>query len=186
MMPQEGTTMRPRLVLHSLLAATLLLACGDDTGGAGGSGTGGGGGAAPADLDAEACEHISDGPFVQHLAAETVADAPDVSAEHTAHDVVLVELDGVNGGFVSFQAPAAGEYVFFLDQDVPLSIQSSAGADVLVEERCDPAACSPTCALVRGRLLVDLAVGTYYLELGPTDLPSVHLLHEAIGVAHED
>lgn len=177
--------MRPLSILTPL-AAMLLLACSDDTGG-GGGGTGSGtGGAAPEDLDAEACEHYVEGPFVQHTATEAVEDASDISAEHTAHAITLIELAGANGGYVSLQAPSAGDYVFFLDQDVPLSVQSSAGSDVLIEESCDPSACSATCGLVKGKHVVELAVGTYYLELGPTDLASVHLVHEVLGGEHEE
>lgn len=172
------------------LALAPLAACGDDTGGGGGAGGGAGegghGGAhEEEDLDAEACEHLGDGPFVDHTATDDVATAPDVSAEHTAHVITLIDFAGQSGGYVSFQAAEAGEYVFFTDQAVPLSIQSSAGSDVAIEESCDPAACSASCALFAGKHLVDLEVGTYYLELGPTDLAEVRLLHEAAG-AHAD
>jgi hypothetical protein len=187
MIHPKGTTMRLLSILAPLVAM-VLLACGDDTGGAGGGGSAGTGtgGAAPEDLEAEVCEHYAEGPFIEHTAADAVESAPDVSTEHTAHRITLIELAGANGGYVTFQAPAAGEYVFFFDQDVPLSVQSSAGSDVLIEESCDPSACSATCDLVKGKHLVDLAVGTYYLELGPTDLASVHLAHEALGGEHED
>ena len=187
------------LALLSLLL--VLPACGDDTGGAGGSGgsgsggediapigTGGGGGdtgPVGAELDPEACEHLTEGPYVEHTATAALETAPDVSAEHTAHTVTLVEFAGQNGGYVAFQAPAAGEYVFFLDTDLPLSIQSSAGGDVPIEASCDPAACSEACTQIVGRHLVDLEVGTYYLELGPTLEDSVNVAHEAVG-AHAD
>lgn len=184
------------LALFSLLLA--LPACGDDTGGAGGSGsgtgtggediapigTGGGGGdAGPvgAELDPEVCEHLTEGPYVEHTATDALDTAPDVSAEHTAHTITLVDFAGQNGGYVAFQAPAAGEYLFYLDADLPLSIQSSAGGDVPIEASCNPTACSDACTAIVGRHLVDLEVGTYYLELGPTLEDSVNLAHEAVG-----
>ncbi len=177
--------------LSVLSLAALLAACGDDTGGGGGAGGGGTGGHGEGghheeDLDVEACEHFGEGPFVDHTATDEVASAPDVSVEHTSHTIALIDFAGSKGGYVAFQAAEAGEYAFFFDADVPLSIQSSAGADVALEESCDPAACSASCDLVKGKHLVDLEVGTYYLELGPTALTEVRLVHEAAGAHDHD
>lgn len=190
----------PSIALLSLLLVTP--ACGDDTGGGGGAtssggeggsdiapiGTGGGGGTpgpAGAELDAEACEHLAEGPVVETTAAATEDAAPDVSAAHTAHAITFVDFAGQNGGYVALQAAEAGELVLFLDADVPVAVRRAGGGDVPIEASCDPAACSGACSTIVGRHVVDVEVGTYVLELGPTTEPSVQLAHEAVG-AHDD
>lgn len=160
-----------------------LTACGDD---AADDGAGGAGGehAHGEDVDAEACEHFADGPFNDVTASADTAAAPDVGAEHTAHRITLVDDGGQSGGFVRFEAGEATDFVFFLDGDVPLAITDGSGAAVALEESCDPAACSDACAAIAGRHVVPLAVGTYFLELGPTPATEVALVHEEL--AHEE
>jgi hypothetical protein len=130
------------------------------------------------DVDAEACEHMSEGPYNDVTAAADSATAPSVDAEHTAHRIALPATTGGNGGYVSFASGAAGDIIFFLDADVPLAIEDASGAAVPIEESCDPAACSTSCTLLAGRHVVELAVGTYYLLLGPSSSAAVALSHE--------
>lgn len=195
--------MRRRLaIILSLWLPCSVIACGDDdetttptttaTGSGGHAGQGGG----AHDVDEHACEHFANGPFEAVTASASTANAPDVSAAHQAFQITLVEAggggsgggggsdSGTLGGFVSFPSADAADYVFFLDEDVPFAIEDSSGAAADLIESCDPAACSASCAAIRGRHVVEFGVGTYYLVLGPTSETQVTLVHEEVGHEH--
>jgi hypothetical protein len=157
-----------------ILLSALLAACSDDPAETHGD--------TEPDVDAEACEHLSEGPYNDVTAAADSATAPSVDAEHTAHRIAL---PAATGGYVSFASGAAGDIIFFLDADVPLAIEDASGAAVPIEESCDPAACSASCTLLAGRHVVELAVGTYYLLLGPSSSATVALVHEEAGHQNE-
>lgn len=169
--------------LCALGAMILCFACGDDgtddaTGGAAGHG---GEGHHDADIDEEACEHFTDGPFNPVAATADATSAPLVGAEHTAHQIALPSDGAMNGGFVAYESSEATDIVFFLDADVPLEIRDGSGMIVPVEASCEPMACSDACDTIRGRHVVPLTVGTFSLELGPTAASTVALVHEGAG-----
>jgi hypothetical protein len=179
------------LATASIAFASLLAGCSDDHDHDGEE---------PHDIDAEACEHFAAGPYATTTATSDPSSAPDVNAEHTAHQITLPAASGGSGGggggggadatgdfsgYVSFNAAAAGDYVFMLDQDVPLAVEDSSGASVAIEASCDPNACSTSCASLRGRHTVELGVGSHRLRLGPSDTSSLQLVHERLG-AHAD
>jgi hypothetical protein len=137
-------------------------------------------------IDAEVCQHYQAGPYVDVTATLDTADAPDVSAEHTVHRVAFVELGaggaggagGERGGFTKIAIDAAGDYVLYLDEDVPLAVEGPSGSTVAVESSCDPSACAADCSVVRVRHVVELGVGTHFLSYGPTAVSEASLVHE--------
>lgn len=165
------------LVALPLLAAlSLTSACSDDGGGAGGAG----GEAAEPDPAADACEHLQGGPFVDVSATSDASQAPDVSAEHTTHRVAL-EDDTMGGwiGYVSYAVAEAGEYVFFTDDDVTMSLEDGSGAAVDWEQECT-SDCTDACGEVAQSRTVDISsVGTYGVRIesqtdGEVSLVVVH------------
>jgi hypothetical protein len=76
---------------------------------------------------------------------------------------------------VRFAAPAAGDYVFFLNQDVAFEVFDGSQAPVTIEESTTS---NPACTDIRGRHVVPLGVGTYHLSLGPTTQTSVSIVVE--------
>lgn len=194
--------MKLAIVLASACAALVAMAGCDDhdaTSPTGttqaGTTTGSGGHGGHHDVDELACEHLQDGPFVDVTATVDTTDAPDVSAEHTAFHVTLADAGAggsgggggstaTRGGYLSFAPDAEAHYVFFLGADVPFAVEDSSGGSVAIHESCDPAACSDACADIRGRHVVELSVGTYYLSFGPTSETEVALVREEEGHAH--
>jgi len=71
-------------------------------------------------LNAEGCEHLKGGPFVDVTAASDAAGAPEVRADHKAYGVIL---PGSGAGQVKYLADAAGDVILFLDADVPLAVE---------------------------------------------------------------
>jgi hypothetical protein len=143
-------------------------------------------------VDAEACEHYRAGPFVAATATLERAAAPDVSAEHAVHRIALSELgaggsgggaagQGARGGWVKLAADAVGDRILFFDAAVPVTVEDATGAAVGIEASCNGAACSADCPVVRARHVVPFAVGTYFLELGPTSTTEVGFAHEEAG-----
>jgi hypothetical protein len=134
-------------------------------------------------IDEEGCEHLIEGPSTAVTASMTTDEAPDVSTEHNRHDITLVD-DGADGntGVVSYAAGEAGDYVVFLGQDVAIAIEDSDGAAVDIEES---ATGSPECGEIRGRHVVELAVGTTFITFGPTAETLVQVVIEHDG-DHDD
>jgi hypothetical protein len=113
--------------------------------------------------DAEACEHLAEGPGVDVAAAATSsAMAPPVAGDHKRYDVTLGDVAGGKGGFVTFAAAAAGEFIFYTSEPVQLTVKDPAGADVKAEKT---ATSIPECTGIKGRHVYDLVVGTHILEV---------------------
>ena len=132
--------------------------------------------------DAEACEHLQEGPNVAVTATAAATGAPSVGTEHTRFDVTLIDVTGGKGGSVSFASEHEADHVVFLSEEVVLKVKDGAGAEVALESS---AASSADCALVKGRHVVDLGVGTYTFSFGPTTKTSVQLVIEVDEAAHE-
>jgi hypothetical protein len=132
------------------------------------------------DLDAEGCEHMTEGPFVDVTAGADAASAGTVKSDHHAYRVALTPGAA---GFAQYAADAAGHYVFFLDANVPFEVQDDQGAVVaLAESVTDFTACTE----VKVKHTVALpTVGTYYLKLGPdATATQVTIVVEAEGHDH--
>lgn len=155
------------LVLAALLAA-LPLACGEEEA------------REEESPDAEACEHFAGTAVKAVTAAPAREQAPAAASDHHRYAITLTDVEGGKGGFVSFASEAAGDVVFFLDAAVPARLVDSTGAQLAFEES---ATSSTECSAIKGRHVAELAVGTVWLELGPTEISSVNLIVE--GAAHE-
>lgn len=126
--------------LVAAFAALLCFACSDDH---------------DHDADAEACEHLEGGPSVAITASADDATAPAIAPDHKRYDITFVALAADYGGKVKLEAEA-GDYILFLDADVPLTVKALAtGAPVTPESA---AKSSATCARVKGRHQIPIAV----------------------------
>ena len=126
--------------------------------------------------EAEACEHLAEGPFKGITAAAAVTDMLENSAvKHTSVNVSLTDYEGARGGFVEFQAEAAGDFLLFLSADVPLEVFDSAGNQVPIESTTIG---SDLCTEIATTHTVEFSVGTYVLAFGPTSETAVGLVHE--------
>lgn len=76
-----------------------------------------------------------------------------------------------------------GDYVVFLDADVPLAAFAADGTTEMVAE--DVADHSDSCDLVAGRHAFEFSVGETMLWFGPATTSSVSIVIEAAG-AHDD
>ena len=132
-------------------------------------------------VDDEGCEHLTQGPYTQVGAGvEKLATAPAVAADYYAYSISLPA--GVPG-YVTFQADAAVDHVFFLDQSLPLKVYTSSGTE---EPIASSATQSDACPEIKGRHDVALTVGTHILELGPSSVSLVNLVIEEEGGDHAD
>lgn len=131
-------------------------------------------------VDAEGCEHLREGPSIAVSAAATGSGAPAIDADHNRYDVTLSAVSGGLGGFVSYAAPEATDYLFFLGAAVPVQFLDAANVVIALEEE---ATGSTACTEIKGRYLVPLQVGTYTLRLGPTAQTSVAIVVEEAGHA---
>jgi hypothetical protein len=127
----------------------------------------------------EACEHAQEGPF-NAVTASTVADAsaPNISEEHTSHDVTLVAVTDGNGGFVQLDSEG-GPHIFFLTKVVPLSLADGNGGAI-----AGTSVAESTCPEVVTAVEAELPVGKIFVELGPTTEESVSVVVEP--APHED
>ncbi len=151
----------------AFLALAPFAACGDDD-------------PAVESVDVEGCEHLQEGPAVA-VTATLVGDTttPAIAGDHKRYDVTLLAAGGQRAGVVSFAAAEATDYVFFFDASVPLEIIDSAGTVVAIEASTTS---STECTDIKARHVVELAVGTYFLELGPTAETDVGIVvEEALG-----
>lgn len=133
------------------------------------------------DPNEEACEHLAMGPAVAVTAGAAAAGAPAVSDDHRRYDVSLVDIAAGKGGFVTFAASAAGDYVVFTDAAVPVEVTNAAMS------RVPPTATAASvagCAEVQGRQTFPLSVGTYVVGFGPTTVATVGLVIEREAAAH--
>lgn len=128
--------------------------------------------------EAEACEHLEEGPAESVTAGADFSSAPDIREEHTRFDVTLIDQGGQNGGSVTYAAAKAGDYLFFLSENVPVAFYDSDGNEVAIEATEEG---SEVCDLIAKSHLVKLAVGTFEVRFGPTDVSEVRLVVEMAG-----
>jgi hypothetical protein len=129
------------------------------------------------DPDAEACEHLQEGPFHDRTAGADADDsAPQIAADHAAYRVTIP----AGGGFVRFAAPAAGDHGFYLSEAVAVTFRDGAGTPIAPEETLTSIA---ACQEVAVKHVVELAVGTVFLELAD-DAARVDLVVEPLDHEH--
>lgn len=170
---------RPWLLGLASLAAAFAIGCGDDDE----NGEEHGDEHGEEGAEAEACEHLANGPFAAITGgAADATDLPDAGIEHTSVDITLVEGDGGNEAFVSFAAEEDAEFLFFLDVNAPFAVFDGAGNEVEIEATEEG---SEACTEIGVSYTLDLSVGTYTLHIGPTDATEVSLVHEEAGEEHD-
>ncbi|AEI66384.1 hypothetical protein [Corallococcus macrosporus] len=155
--------MKKKLLAAFLLSTALVSAgCGDDH---------------PEEegVDAEACEHLQEGPASAVTATLGTDAAPAILADHRRYDVTLADGPDGKQGAVSFAVSEAADYVIYTNADVDLSITTASGVAVEIEESSSS---SEGCADIKGRHVVPLTVGTHYLTFGPTSAATVGVLIE--------
>lgn len=128
------------------------------------------------DIEGEICEHLAEGPSKALTATSSAAAAPDASAAHTRHDVMLVADQGMKGGWVAYAAAEAGDHVIGLGAAVPLSITGPDGAAIAIEKTENTGL---SCDVLKVKHTVELPVGRSVLRFGPTALDSVSAVIEA-------
>ena len=133
-------------------------------------------------VEGEACEHLAEGPFQGVTAvADAAGTLENTAYEHTRVNIALADVEGGKGGFASFEADGEGDFYFFLSANVPLKILDGSGAEVPIESTTIG---SELCTDIGVTHVVELAVGTYTLEFGPTTETTVGLVHELAGAEH--
>jgi hypothetical protein len=128
----------------------------------------------------EACEHMADGPSASHTAA-LAAPFPSVSAEHTRHDVTLVDDAGQYRGTVVYEVGEEADYLVFLDRDIPVAFYDASGNAITVEHSEPVEECDDVVVVKH----LELAVGTIELRFGPTTETTVRLVIEEGGEDHD-
>ncbi|WIG96570.1 hypothetical protein [Myxococcus sp. SDU36] len=126
-------------------------------------------------VDAEACEHLQEGPATTVTATLGTDAAPAIRADHRRYDITLADGPDGKQGAVSFAASEAADYVIYTNADVPLSITTASGEAVEIEESTSS---SEGCTDIKGRHVVPLAVGTHILTFGPTSTATVSVIVE--------
>jgi hypothetical protein len=126
-------------------------------------------------LDAEGCAHLQKGPATPITATAAASGAPAVNTDHRRYDISLIDVTGGKGGSVTFAVAEEGDYLFFINEDVPMAIRTSGGEVRTPEEVVKS---STECSEIKGRYTVELGVGTHVLTFGPTSKTSVSLVAE--------
>lgn len=129
----------------------------------------------PANPDREACEHLEKGPATAVTAVAT-GDGPLIATDHRRYDVTLVPVTQGNGGRVRFTASRAGDHVFFLGANIPVTFTTAAGAAVAIEKSQTS---GMPCAAMHAKHTVPMAVGSYHVSFGPTPAASIAVVVEA-------
>lgn len=129
------------------------------------------------DPEEEGCEHMGDGPFASITAqADAAGTLENAAVEHTRVDIALVDYEGSKGGLVQFEAAEAGDFIFFLSDDVSLSVTDGAGVAKEAEVSTGESTLCP--GVIAASHTFDLEVGTYTITVGPTELETVGLVYE--------
>lgn len=133
---------------------------------------------------AEACEHMVDGPAESATGAADQTSATSATFEHTRVDLTLAEdANGDYVGYVNYEATAAGEYYLFANNEAPLMVLDSSGNEVTIESTNTD---FTECTDVAVEYLFDLEVGTYTFVFGPGADASVSYVVEEAGEHSED
>ncbi|AKQ67159.1 hypothetical protein A176_004071 [Myxococcus hansupus] len=132
-------------------------------------------------VDAEACEHLQNGPATSVIAALGAGEPPAIRADHRRYDITLADGPDGKQGAVSFAATEATDYVIYTNAAVALSVTTASGEPVEIEES---ASSSEGCTDIKGRHVVPLTVGTHILTFGPTSAATVSVLIEEAAHDH--
>ena len=133
-----------------------------------------------ADIEAEACVHIQNGPATDVIAGAEISLATDTEHsdwEHKRVDLTLVaDQEGAGYvGYVSYEAESAGDYFVFSDADVTMTI-----ADLEPESQVEV----KTCEDIAEAYVFELEVGEHVVEVRSIS-SSVRLVFESAGAGHD-
>lgn len=119
--------------------------------------------------NAEACEHMAEGPAVAVAAvAEGAASAPSVAADHKRYDI---SLPG-GAGQVRYASATAGELTVYADSPATLSLLKADGMAVVAESIATSVG---ECGNIQGKWVFDVGVGPHSMVLGGPSLVKVVL-----------
>jgi hypothetical protein len=164
--------MRLKLTIIAV-AGSACIACGDEDSGEHADGDE----HAKESVEFEGCEHLAEGPSTAITAGDLETTTPPaVTNDHERFDLTLVAGEGGNVGRVEFASDGAGEQSFFLDAMVPLLVKSADGVEVTPNHLHSS---STECDDIRLWSVFDLTVGTYWIDIGPTEVTEVSLVIEA-------
>lgn len=127
----------------------------------------------------EACEHAVDGPANAVTAGATFDEAPDVTAEHTRHDVTLLEqavpdaTAPLYAGVVRYESEG-GLHIVFLTVDAPVKFLTPDGDEVGDAERVSERTCDEVVASAH----VELPVGLVAFDIGVTTAETISMVIE--------
>jgi hypothetical protein len=133
--------------------------------------------------EADACEHMVEGPGRAATAvAAMLGDGPDVGEHHTRFDVELVAgADGMYSGFVDLLVEEAGITDVFTDVAVPVRVWDVRYTEVMAHHAQSNIT---ECTEVSQGIGYQLGVGTFLLGIGPTTEPTVSLVVVLEGEEH--
>ena len=128
----------------------------------------------------EACEHMKDGPATALSAGADAAGATDTTHEAWEHkrvDLTLVASGDSFVGFVKYEAEAAGDYLFFVNNDAVLKVGgASAEATASVSE----------CSEVGRADTFELEVGEHVVEVTSSSETVQLVVEVSSGEGHDD
>lgn len=127
----------------------------------------------------EACEHHELGPAVSVASSLDPILGGQAHVPHHRVDIGLVlAQDGQYWGYVFLDAAAAGSHEIFASAAVPMAITDAAGTPVALQPGSyDLAGCSA----IASAQLANLGIGRYTIAIGPTTLPALSVVVEAVG-----
>ena len=115
------------------------------------------------------------GPYFELSASSDIDDAPFASnTPHTWITVTLPESGDARTGVLAYTTEESGEVSFYLDTDAAIRVTTADGTTV---ENKDAAAV-PVCREVVKRHTIELASGTYYITIGPTNAAEIGFAFE--------
>jgi hypothetical protein len=124
-------------------------------------------------LDKAACDVFESGQVTKVDAAPIGSPPPVVTDDGRQYQVALPPTSGARGGRVLVEVDIERTYVFFADAVVSMVIREGEAP----AQGPDPGQGRlNTCARSVSRVEFTLDPGVYFLELGPTNLPSVGLV----------
>jgi hypothetical protein len=145
-----------------VLLVGLVVACGDDGGAANPD-------AAPPTSDVRACELYAGAGEAIEATDGQQATTPSLATDKR-YDITLLEQGGKFHGAVQFTAPAAGTYVFYYTEYLPVTYMNASGTPF---DALTLAASVDPCADVMMRQDVEVAAEGIRLEIGPYEKGSV-------------
>jgi hypothetical protein len=126
----------------------------------------------------EGCEHAQNGPNTDITLTADATGAPNVDETHRAYVLATVEVDtdGNRGGTFTFESAMEGHYTFFQNHHFDIAVADS--MDMAVDAHMimhEVAMCSDDLAMFH---VFELGVGTYTVDIGPTQMESVKVIIE--------